>query len=236
MDGPASENMACSCGNDVSWRCWDCFGGVEYCTSCCRTAHSRLPFHRVEQWDCTGFYTRSSLRMVGIVLHCGHGGHQCSSWHPPRPEPHIPPTNSDQMSSPFYESSIEVGSLPEEIQDQTQESMDETRFVQSFFERPPDINEFGDHVLTVVDTSGIHFVAIRYCCCPDAKPRYLQLYNMGLFPASFRRVRTAFTFQVLDDFLLNNRICKTAASTYYTLLRRRTSSTFPQAVPVCIQR
>jgi hypothetical protein len=55
---------------------------------------------------------------------------------------------------------------------------------------------------------------------------------MGMFPASFNRPKTAFTFAVLDDFLLDNLECGTSAMNYYSKLRRMTSSVFPHLVPV----
>lgn len=53
-----------------------------------------------------------------------------------------------------------------------------------------------------------------------------------MFPASFKKIKTTFTFQVLDDFLTDNRECKTAAMNYFNKLRRLTSNTFPHTVPV----
>jgi hypothetical protein len=53
---------------------------------------------------------------------------------------------------------------------------------------------------------------------------------MGLFPASFAQPKTAFTFEVLDDFLLNNLECGTLVMNYYNKLRRMTTSVFPHLV------
>src|SRR5258708_29918577 len=60
----------------------------------------------------------------------------------------------------------------------------------------------------------------------------MQLFQAGLFPASFTRPKTAFTFRVLDDFLLDNLECGTSAMNYYSKLRQMTSSMFPHLVPV----
>jgi hypothetical protein len=57
---------------------------------------------------------------------------------------------------------------------------------------------------------------------------------MGLFPASLKRVQTAFTFAVLDDFQMDNLECKTAGMKYFSKLQRLTSNTFPSSVPVGI--
>jgi hypothetical protein len=84
----------------------------------------------------------------------------------------------------------------------------------------------------VVDTSGLHSLMIRFCQCTDALSADMQLFKTGLFPASFTSPKTAFTFAVLDDFLLDNLECGTLAMNYYSKLRRITSSVFPHLVPV----
>ncbi|TEB15359.1 hypothetical protein FA13DRAFT_1613454, partial [Coprinellus micaceus] len=33
------------------WRCLDCIGRPSFCGECCREAHLRQPFHRVETWN-----------------------------------------------------------------------------------------------------------------------------------------------------------------------------------------
>ncbi|KAG1882030.1 hypothetical protein C8R48DRAFT_767001 [Suillus tomentosus] len=84
---------------------------------------------------------------------------------------------------------------------------------------------------TVIDKSGVHSLLIRYCKCPNAASPDRQLFAMGMFPASFSRPKSAFTFSVLDSFLLDNLECGTSAMNYYSKLRRMTSSTFPHLVP-----
>jgi hypothetical protein len=86
--------------------------------------------------------------------------------------------------------------------------------------------------ITVVDTSGLHFLMIRFCRCADALSPDMQLFRTGLFPASFTLLKTAFMFAVLDDFLLDNLECGTSAMNYYSKLQQITSSVFPHLVPV----
>ena len=86
--------------------------------------------------------------------------------------------------------------------------------------------------LTVVHTSGVHFCDVRYCNCPDAGASHLQLVKAGLYPATTKEPRTVFTFQVLDDFIMDNVECGTSAMNYYSKLRRVTSNAFPGLVPV----
>ena len=85
---------------------------------------------------------------------------------------------------------------------------------------------------TVVDKSGVHSLVIKECHCPGSLDYHLQLFEMGMFPSSFARPRTAFTFAILDDFLLDNLECGTSAMNYYSKLRRLTSSILPMNVPV----
>ncbi|KAG2742517.1 hypothetical protein P692DRAFT_201842065 [Suillus brevipes Sb2] len=83
----------------------------------------------------------------------------------------------------------------------------------------------------VVDTSGVHIMTIRFCQCPDAQTPDKQMFEMGIFPASFTQPKTAFTFSLLNDFILDNLECRTLAMNYYSKLRRITSRTFPHSVP-----
>jgi len=65
-------------------------------------------------------------------------------------------------------------------------------------------------------------------------PQHEQLLQAGLFPSSFEEPETAFTFSVLDDFLVDNLECKTTAQQYFSKLQSITNRMFPFRVPVCI--
>ncbi|KAG1882239.1 hypothetical protein F4604DRAFT_1921982 [Suillus subluteus] len=95
----------------------------------------------------------------------------------------------------------------------------------------PPVRDPDQPAITVVDKSGVHSLSICYCHCPSALSQDMQLFQAGLFPASFTRPKTAFTFAVLDDFLLDNLECGTSAMNYYSKIRRLTSSIFPLMVP-----
>ncbi|KAG2047683.1 hypothetical protein BDR06DRAFT_1029451 [Suillus hirtellus] len=72
-----------------------------------------------------------------------------------------------------------------------------------------------------------------WCChCLNACTTDKQLFEMGMFLASFTWLKTAFTFPVLDGFALDNLECGTSAMNYYNKLRRMMSSIFPQLVPL----
>jgi hypothetical protein len=93
-------------------------------------------------------------------------------------------------------------------------------------------NKVGDPVITIIDRSGVHEIGVRWCCCATAPERDMQLMAAGLFPATFRNPKTAFTFRVLEEFHLDNRECKTTPSQFFSRLRRLTSDEFPNTVPV----
>ncbi|KAG1900243.1 uncharacterized protein F5891DRAFT_980513 [Suillus fuscotomentosus] len=85
---------------------------------------------------------------------------------------------------------------------------------------------------TIVDKLGIHSHITKYCLCTDALTADIQLCQMELFPAFFSQPKTVFTFEVLDNFLLDNLECGTSAMNYYNKLRRMTTAIFPHLMPV----
>lgn len=88
-------------------------------------------------------------------------------------------------------------------------------------------------VITIVDVTGIHELPIHYCTC-HAHPisNDSQLFDYGLFPATFKKTKTVFTFRVLDDYRMDNLESKTSAYNYYSKLRRVTNPAFPASVKV----
>ena len=88
----------------------------------------------------------------------------------------------------------------------------------------------GNPLITVVHQSGIFDLEVLYCICPNSVVKHEQLFNVGLFPSSFKQIETAFTFAVLDDFLADNLECKTTAQHYYSKLQSITNWMFPDSV------
>ncbi|KAI1785798.1 hypothetical protein LXA43DRAFT_1065564 [Ganoderma leucocontextum] len=97
-------------------------------------------------------------------------------------------------------------------------------------------------VIVIVDTTGVHELPVVFCTCQGAEPLHLQLLTMGLYPATTQCPHTAFTFRVLDDFLLTNKECKISCMAYYSKLRRIMNDAFPHMVPdryrdlLCVSR
>ncbi|KAG1866108.1 hypothetical protein F4604DRAFT_1585594 [Suillus subluteus] len=192
QEGPPSNRTCSVCPKDGVYRCHGCMGEPLFCTHCCRTVHSCMPFHWISQWT-GGFFEDTSLTKIGLEIHLGHQGKPC-------PEVTDDWCNTDDEGDNFAEG-----------------------------QWVPLVND--PRTTTVVDTSGIHSIMIRFCQCTSALGLDMQLFEIGLFPASFTLLKTAFTFAVLDDFLLDNLECGTSAMNYYSKLRRITSSVFPHLVP-----
>ena len=87
-------------------------------------------------------------------------------------------------------------------------------------------------ILTVVDTTGIHEIRVRFCRCQSLKvhPLQSQLMTMGMYTSSSKRTRTVFTFRVLHHFDITNLEAKTTAWQYYRTLQRLTSNVFTDTV------
>lgn len=59
------------------------------------------------------------------------------------------------------------------------------------------------HTITIVDANGWHKVKVTFCACDISTPwrdRYRQLLRMRWYPASFKRPRSAFTFDLLETY------------------------------------
>jgi hypothetical protein len=90
-----------------------------------------------------------------------------------------------------------------------------------------------DGLLVIVDTAGVYEHRIRWCCCMGRADPDVLLFRMGLFSASKKDPKTAFTFRGLQYFHIDSMECRTAAATYFSKLRRLTNDRHPDIVPVC---
>jgi hypothetical protein len=119
------------------------------------------------------------------------------------------------------------------LQDEFAAATDEDALQFGFGSPNPGRNdENGNPIITVVDRSGVHEIGVSWCSCPEAPERDMQLMMAGLFPATSRNPKTAFTFRVLEDLHLDNLECKTTPSQFFSRLRRLTNDEFPNTVPV----
>ncbi|KAI6161829.1 hypothetical protein EDD17DRAFT_1480227 [Pisolithus thermaeus] len=87
--------------------------------------------------------------------------------------------------------------------------------------------------MIIVHTEGIFTHEVSWCSCPGSDPidLHLSLLRERLFPASISKPKTAFTFEVLNHFLIDALECKTSAMSFYQKLKRFTNNAFPDRVP-----
>ena len=85
----------------------------------------------------------------------------------------------------------------------------------------------------VVHENGIHSIKIRYCGCLDNKDdEPTQLLRVRLWPASWGRPETAFTFGVLKTFRLLTVLANTNAYDCFRYLAELTDDVLPDECPV----
>lgn len=218
LEAPVGGNRCHLCKADSSeWRCLECLGKLPICTDCCRDNHKRLPLHRIERW--TGsHYEPAWLRDLGVSIQLGHGGDPCPT--AVSPDDHRP---------------------DEDLVEDSSDDVDEVHVQQSAFyphtsPPPGSFDTHGNTIMVIADRSGIHHIGVKPCRCSNAEALDRQLLNMGLYPASQKQPRTAFTFEVLDEYLIENRECKVSALRFYSKLRRLTNNAFPASAPVSFRR
>jgi hypothetical protein len=218
LEAPVGDHICYLCKADSpGWRCLDCLGKSPICTDCCRDNHTRLPFHRVERW--TGsHYEPAWLRDAGVSIQLGHSGNSCPTVLPP----------DDQRT---------VQAEPDGLQDDADEvDAQQHAFYPQTAPPPGSFDTNGNTIMIIVDRSGIHYIGVKPCRCSTAESLDRQLLRIGLYPASQKQPRTAFTFEVLDDYLIENRECKVSALRFYSKLRRVTNNAFPASAPVRSRR
>lgn len=94
-------------------------------------------------------------------------------------------------------------------------------------------------LVRVLDANGIFIYRVFQCLCtpkdyPDGIPPAIQFLQMALFPATYEKVQTAFTFKVLKLAQLHRFSGKESVWDFYTVMRRWTNNIDPKAVPVSL--
>ncbi|KAH9911542.1 uncharacterized protein BXZ73DRAFT_107926 [Epithele typhae] len=90
---------------------------------------------------------------------------------------------------------------------------------------------YGERTLSVLHTNGQHRLSFTFCQCEGAEEEALQLWRLGFYPGSVKRVHTVYTEACLKDFALSNLQCKTSAFAYHTYLCRKTDGAFYRDLP-----
>jgi hypothetical protein len=249
MEGVTKAPNCSVCKEAMAVKCGDCIGGNYFCVTCCLEAHKRSPFHRIFRWTGAHF-SPTSLYSLGLKLCLEHDGEPCpmtvdvssfcstfigivlNSMQGVRAAQQCLPTKKTSRAGPPSGGPQHPLSIP--LRDSigiadTLFDLDDSR------KRAPRVrtSELGNPLVTMVHQSGVFDMEVLFCICPNAAARDEQLLHAGLFPSSLKQIETAFTFSVLDDFLLDNLECKTTAQQYYSKLQHMTNRMFPENVPVC---
>ncbi|KAH6874855.1 hypothetical protein BKA70DRAFT_1479844 [Coprinopsis sp. MPI-PUGE-AT-0042] len=90
-------------------------------------------------------------------------------------------------------------------------------------------NSFADerrHEFLIIDTNGIHSTRLRFCTCQSAATPVTQLMRAKLFPATFTKPKTAFTFSVLKQYHIHHLESAESAYSFIAALRRLTDPFF----------
>ena len=226
LSNEAPDSFNCQlCGDAAAtWKCRDCLFNPVLCADCCRDNHALNPFHRIDHW--TGFcFEPAWLFQVGLILHLGHGGKPCPSYFD-NSAPDITAHDADQYDDDLEDAT--EGDASNNIVKELKRFTGLYDLGATTIATPVDCHE-----LTIIDVSGVHHTWVKWCNCPNARQdQETHLLQMGLFPVSYKNIKSTFTFKVLDDARMSNLECKSSAYQSYQKLRRATSPLFPNAVEV----
>lgn len=214
---------------DGCYRCTQCFGEPIWCTACCLEIHQQIPFHRIKKWN-GSFFERSDLDDAGLTIFLGHGGQPC---------PSVKQVSATKQSDKD-DDGMDIDSELQDTDVADGEIQDANAAADGgiWEDVTADKQSLGGDRLKCVDSAGIFIRRIRWCEClgEDRQPlrRDIQLLGSHLYPATSEKPSTIFTFNVLDEFLLDAMECKTAAMNFFNKLRRLTNNVFPHSVSVSV--
>ncbi|KAH8978663.1 hypothetical protein EDB86DRAFT_2836597 [Lactarius hatsudake] len=245
MESHPSSSKCSLCYGHGDIKCPNCVGTPLFCKSCCVKAHRHSPFHRPLLWTAT-HYTPVSLHSLGYVLFFGHAGEPCpqtvegiraakgshgkGNQHTRHGSSSSLQSVQEELESLQISNQLPISTAPiilDTLFDHPDIPLDPVDMFPDQVQREPS----GNQMLTIVDRSGIFEMEAVFCVCSETDNQDEQLLQSGFFPATFKQIRTLFTFSVLDDFLNDNLECKTTAQQYYSKLQSLTSRMFPSLVP-----
>lgn len=85
----------------------------------------------------------------------------------------------------------------------------------------------------VIDTNGIHSVAVDFCHCNDIVSKRQQLMRAGWWPATVHHPQTCVTERCLEQFLAITLTGKVSAYDYYKSMEHLTDNTDMEVPKVC---
>ena len=89
------------------------------------------------------------------------------------------------------------------------------------------INKF-----VIVDGGGVHETTVDFCACHGAADRHVQLLRRRLYPATFDNPSTAFSFELLQDFLAISFNTQLLQLHFMDFLRQKMDNSSLRDVPV----
>ncbi|KAH9005466.1 hypothetical protein EDB86DRAFT_2825116 [Lactarius hatsudake] len=233
MESHPSSSKCSLCYGHGDIKCPNCVGTPLFCKSCCVKAHRHSPFHRPLLWTAT-HYTPVSLHSLGYVLFFGHAGEPCpqtvegiraakgshgkGNQHTRHGSSSSLQSVQEELESLQISNQLPISTAPiilDTLFDHPDIPLDPVDMFPDQMQREPS----GNQMRTIVDRSGIFEMEAVICVCSETDNQDEQLFRSGLFPVTFKQIRTLFTFSVLDDFLNDNLECKTTAQQYYSKLQ-----------------
>lgn len=88
------------------------------------------------------------------------------------------------------------------------------------------------HPLLVLHIDGFHHISGSFCECNTADTQDIQLFRFKLFPATIHSPKSAFTFEVLEQFRLHHLEGKVSSYIYIQSLHRLTNDEGSSELPV----
>ena len=112
----------------------------------------------------------------------------------------------DEYLGPYKESGPEVGATSDSGPETgaTRKSGSKLDPGSNFRDLRPEADGLNNAYIRVLHTNGIHHIGLVTCSCRGPKKIPLDLFASRLLPASFIRIRTIFTAQLMDYFRLCN--------------------------------
>ncbi|KAJ3848640.1 hypothetical protein EV368DRAFT_68106 [Lentinula lateritia] len=91
---------------------------------------------------------------------------------------------------------------------------------------------YSNHKFTVIDTTRIHTISVRFCRCHLAVEDRYQLLRARLYPATMNLPQNVATFSFLEFFQKLSFMSKVSATEYYSAIERMTDNTGTRTPPV----
>ena len=87
----------------------------------------------------------------------------------------------------------------------------------------------------ILDTTGIHNVAVKFCGCNQQVSHYWQLLCRGWYPSTKKHIQTCATFQLLELMQMLLVVSKGSTYDYYRVLEKLTNNTGIDVPKPCMQ-